>query len=99
MNFGRFKAITSVAALIAMLAMGGAWVLHARPAEFRHVLKAPPAAAQWWPCDSPQCALPSGLAKTPLPRVVAKHVPAAVLLPPAGSQHPPHYTRPPPPAI
>lgn len=98
MLHGRFKAITSLAALVAVLAIGGLRALHSEPTEFQHVITKAPAtiAGPCWLCDSPESALvPAAVTPVP-PNATCRSIPAAALLAPLYFRDFPHYIRPPP---
>lgn len=98
MSRGWQKAITGMAVLVAVLAIGGLRALQSEPSEFQLVITKAPAAIAGpsWLCDSPECALlPAAIVLVP-PHVVCRSIPAAALLAPICSEDFPHYIRPPP---
>ncbi len=98
MLYRRFKAITTLAALAAILAMGGARALPSAPAGLHKVNANAPAATTepYGLCDSPDCALLTAPLLSSPSEVYCGCVAAALLLLPAHFEDFPHYIRPPP---
>lgn len=98
MSHRRLKAITTLAVLVAALAMGGTRSLPVAPVGSPAVNTRAPVAAggpHWW-CDSPDCALLTVPVLSGPPQLTCGPVAAAPLLLSARFEDFPHYIRPPP---
>jgi hypothetical protein len=98
MLYRRLKAITTLAALAAILAIGGAPALPSVRAGVHKVNANAPATTTepYWLYDSPDCALLTAPVLSSPSEVHCGYVTAARLLLPTHFEDFPHYTRPPP---